>query len=65
MQKSEFSKDFDKNKIRIDTLLNIEKSFDLMYRVVTIGGKKACFYIIDGFCKDEVMEKILDRKSVV
>lgn len=60
MQKSEFSKDFDKNKQRIDTLLNIEKSFDLMYRVVTIGGKKACFYIIDGFCKDEVMEKILE-----
>ena len=60
MQKSEFSKDFDKNKQRIDTLLNIEKSFDLMYRVVAIGGKKACFYIIDGFCKDEVMEKILE-----
>ena len=73
-EKTEFSKDFDKNKKRIDELLHIEKSFDLLYRVVTIGGKKACFYFIDGFCKDEVMEKVLeflykitpeqDRKSV-
>lgn len=59
-KKTEFSKDFDKNKKRIDELLHIEKSFDLLYRVVTIGGKKACFYFIDGFCKDEVMEKVLE-----
>lgn len=59
-EKTEFSKDFDKNKQRIDDLLQIDKSFDLLYRVVTIGGKKACFYFIDGFCKDEVMEKILE-----
>ncbi len=57
---TEFSKDFERNKQRIDTLLQIDKSFDLLYRVVTIGGKKACFYFIDGFCKDEVMEKILE-----
>ena len=59
-EKTEFSKDFEKNKQRIDALLNIDKSFDLLYRVVTIGGKKACFYFIDGFCKDEVMEKVLE-----
>lgn len=59
-EKTEFSKDFDKNKKRIDELLHIDKSFDLLYRVVTIGGKKACFYFIDGFCKDEVMEKVLE-----
>ena len=57
---SEFSKKFEDNKKKIDQLLQVDKSFDLMYRVVTIGGKKACFYIIDGFCKDEVMEKILE-----
>lgn len=59
-EKTEFSKDFEKNKKRIDELLHIDKSFDLLYRVVTIGGKKACFYFIDGFCKDEVMEKVLE-----
>ena len=59
-EKTEFSTNFDENKKRIDELLHIEKSFDLLYRVVTIGGKKACFYFIDGFCKDEVMEKVLE-----
>ena len=54
--RTEFSKDFAKNKQRIDELLHVDKSFDLLYRVVTIGGKKACFYFIDGFCKDEVMD---------
>ena len=58
--RTEFSKDFAKNKQRIDALLHVDKSFDLLYRVVTIGGKKACFYFIDGFCKDEVMEKVLE-----
>lgn len=57
---SEFSKDFDINKTRIDKLLRVNESYDLIYRVVTIGGKKACFYFIDGFCKDEILEKILE-----
>lgn len=59
-QRTEFSKDFSKNKQRIDELLQIDKSFDLLYRVVIIGGKKACFYFVDGFCKDEIMEKVLE-----
>lgn len=57
---SGFSADFEKNKSRIDALLRVNESFDIIYRVVTIGGKKACFYLIDGFCKDSVMEKILE-----
>jgi stage V sporulation protein AF len=60
MNTSEFSKDFDKNKHLIDGVLNPTKSFDVIYRVVEIGGHKACFYVIDGFCKDEVMEKIME-----
>ena len=55
-----FSKDFNTNKKMIDELFQVDKSFDLIYRVVTIGGRAACFYFIDGFCKDEVMEKILE-----
>lgn len=55
-----FSKDFNKNKQMIDDLFQIQKSFDLIYRVITIGGRMSCFYFIDGFCKDEVMEKIME-----
>ena len=55
-----FSKDFETNKQYIDELFQVKKSFDLIYRVVTIGGRTSCFYFIDGFCKDEVMEKIIE-----
>ena len=41
--KTEFPTDFEKNKKRIDELLKVDQSFDLLYRVVMIGGKKACF----------------------
>ena len=28
-------------------------SFDVVYRVIDVGGRQACIYFIDGFCKDE------------
>lgn len=34
-------------------------SFDIVYRVIEVGGRQACIYFIDGFCKDELMMKIL------
>lgn len=37
--------------------LKVDKSFDLIYRTIEIGGREACMYFIDGFCKDELMEK--------
>ncbi len=39
--------------------LAVGVSFDLVYRVIRIGGKDACIYFIDGFCKDELMQKML------
>ncbi|WP_337538883.1 spore germination protein [Suilimivivens sp.] len=41
--------------------LDIDKNFDLVYRVIQIGGREACMYFVDGFCKDELMQKILQR----
>ena len=35
--------------------LGVGTNFDVLYRVVEIGKKQACLYMIDGFCKDEVM----------
>lgn len=34
-------------------------SFDIVYRVIEVGKRQACIYFIDGFCKDELMMKIL------
>ena len=39
--------------------LQVDKNFDIVYRVIQIGGKEACFYFVDGFCKDELMQKLL------
>ena len=39
--------------------LSIDRNFDIVYRVLRIGGKNACMYTVDGFVKDEVLEKIL------
>ncbi len=36
-----------------------DTSFDVVYRVIDVGGRQACIYFIDGFCKDELMMKIL------
>lgn len=54
------TKDVNKNIEVIKSRLNIEKSFDLINRNLTIGGRKTAFFFIDGFIKDDVMEKIME-----
>ncbi|RDC48670.1 spore germination protein [Acinetobacter sp. RIT592] len=39
--------------------LPLDKSFDVIQREVIIGGKSCYLFFIDGFIKDEVMERIL------
>ena len=43
----------------LNQILDIDHNFDVIHRVVHIGGKEACMYLIDGFCKDEMMQKLL------
>lgn len=43
----------------LNQVLQVDVSFDLVYRVVHVGGKEACIYFIDGFCKDTLMQKLL------
>lgn len=57
---TEFSTSLNDNISQLNQLLNIEKSFDLIYRVLDINGTKMCFYFIDGLCRDEIMEKLLE-----
>ncbi len=45
---------------RLDELLRVTQSFDLVKRQLTICGKAAAFYFIDGFVKDDIMEKIME-----
>ena len=43
----------------LNRVLDVDKNFDIIYRVVNLAGRDACMYLLDGFCKDELMQKIL------
>ncbi|MCH5256428.1 MAG: spore germination protein [Lachnospiraceae bacterium] len=39
--------------------LKPDTNFDVVYRVIEVGGRQACIYFVDGFCKDAIMQKLL------
>lgn len=43
----------------LNQALAVEKNFDVIYRVIDIGGREACMYLVDGFCKDDLIQKLL------
>lgn len=45
---------------RMEGLLRMGRSFDLVGKAMTVGGKKAMLYFVDGFAKDEMMEKVME-----
>ena len=53
-------KQFSENVRELNKRLRIDESYDLIGKDLIIGGRQARLYFIDGFAKDEVMEKILE-----
>ena len=49
----------EKNVIYMNTILPVKESFDLIRRDIVIGERNCTFYFIDGFTKDEVMQKMM------
>ena len=58
---------------RLDTLilgerLRVRDSFDIIERHLTVAGRDACFFYIDGFTKDgeslRIMQDLIGRKSL-
>lgn len=45
---------------QLDQLLFVQDSFDLIRRPMKIGGKSCMMYMVDGFVKDDIMEKIME-----
>ncbi|MDD6175617.1 MAG: spore germination protein [Firmicutes bacterium] len=43
----------------LDRALQIGKSFDLVTKPVVIGERKGKFYLVDGFAKDDLLEKVM------
>lgn len=56
---SRISKSIQENRKYFHEKLNVDTNFDMLYRDLVIGGKDSIIYFIDGFCKDELMMKML------
>ncbi len=53
------SRDINENILYFKKKLGVGANFDVLYRTIQIGGRDAIFFFIDGFCKDEMMQKML------
>ena len=62
---NDFDRKYEDCLTAVNQKLRIDKSFDMLIKRMTIGGKKATFYCIDGFVKDTMFEKMLEYLSKV
>lgn len=54
-----FSAEYTSNINLLDSELRLSASFDVVGREIKINKRNAKLYFIDGFCKDEIMVKIM------
>ena len=62
-----FSAEYSTVIAMLDRELRLDASFDLVGREIKIDKRSAKLYFIDGFCKDEILEKVMEfipRESV-
>lgn len=45
----------------LNDVLAVSQNFDVIYRTIHMGGREACMYLVDGFCKDDLMQKLLQQ----
>ena len=57
------SADIETNKLHFDALFCTKRNFDLKKRELAFAGKKAVLYMVDGFLRSDVLERILSEFS--
>ena len=63
-----YGKVFDSLKANVDyinTILPVKESFDLIQRDIIIGERQSTFFFIDGFTKDDTMQKLMSSFFVI
>lgn len=55
-----FSDKYQSNLDEMNKRLKADINFDVVVKRISLGGKKATLYAIDGFLKDEMLEKMLE-----
>ena len=58
----QISSSLENNRTFFQKKLRPDISFDVVNRNLTIGGRDACLYCIDGFTKDDTLLKLLQNK---
>ena len=59
------STDIETNKLHFDAVFCTERNFDLKKRELVIAGKESVLYMIDGFLRSDILEKILEKFSTL
>lgn len=54
------SEHLDENVANLNEILNLDSNFDIIRKGITIAGRDACIYFIDGFLEEAIMEKLLE-----
>ncbi|MBQ9885649.1 MAG: spore germination protein [Lachnospiraceae bacterium] len=44
----------------LDARLDTDKNFDIIFKRFSVGDRKACIYCLNGFTRDEILQKILE-----
>ena len=55
-----FKDSFNDNVSFLDSYMRVNENFDLVAREITIGSRPAKMYFVDGFAKDEILEKVME-----
>ena len=53
------SNSYTENVMQMDRLLRVDENFDMLKKLVRVGGDELTFYYLDGFVKDAVMQKLM------
>lgn len=59
------SADFNANLNHFHKVLDVATNFDIVYHTLTIGGRSACIYFVDGFTKDEILLRLMQDFSSI
>ncbi len=59
------SSSIEQNIQHFDSRLDTDKNFDIIFKRFVIGDRQACLYCLDGFAKDEILQKILQYYGTI
>lgn len=49
----------EKNMEYLNQVLHVDQNFDIVYRIFHFAKHNACIYFVDGFLKDDIMQKLM------